>query len=152
MSCYRRFYYHPRGRRYTPFNDYQNDNSIKYDNYIEQLQITMMPNKCLDYIENANFGPEFENCICTKTCINMKVKSINEKKVYTKECRKFYGLKILITKAFSTKKYKSQLLEEGKFKVIPFSNNYFKIYLKNYDVYKISYNNEGITIKINNMC
>ena len=121
MNHHRWFSYHPRCRGYIIFNDYQNDNLNKYDNYIEQLQITIMENKCSDYIENINFGTEFENSICTKTCINMKVKSINEKKVYTKECRKFYWLKILITKSVSTKKYKSQLFEEGKFKVIPFS-------------------------------
>ena len=67
--------------------------------------------------------------------------------------QKILLIKILNTKSVSTKKYKSQLFEEGKFKVIPFSNNYFKIYLKNYEAYKISYNNKGITIKIdNNMC
>ena len=74
MSRYRWFSYHPRSRGYTIFNDYQNDYLIKYDNYIEQLQITIMENKGSDYIENINFGTEFENCICSKNIHKYKSK------------------------------------------------------------------------------
>ena len=52
-------------------------------------------------------------------------------------------LKIIITKrkeAYET----TYLLDEGKYKIIPFSNNYFKIILKRYQDYYISYNDEGI--------
>lgn len=144
-----RLNYCPRVRGQKFFKDFQSYFNQYDDNFIEELKISMMKQKCSNYLENANFGTEFENCICPKTCINTKAQSINEKTVYTKKYRKFFGLKILVTKAYSNKKYKSKLLREGKFRVIPFSNNFFKISLKGYDAYKLSYNNEGITIESN---
>ena len=54
----------------------------------------MLDEKASDNIENANFGFEFENSIITKTYYKLKAKSINDKRIYTKNYRQFYALKI----------------------------------------------------------
>ena len=79
--------------RYTNFNKSNNDIYCNIDN----INIIKLKLKASDYIENANFGFEFENSINTKTCYKLKARSINDKEIYTKNYRHFHGLKIVLT-------------------------------------------------------
>lgn len=118
----------------------------KKDNYIDDLYVTLTKKKCIyDFIENKDFGHEFENIICNKSCIHLNIQSINEKKIYTKEYKYFYGLKLLLIneKAANKKDYIINLLDAGKYKVIPFSNNYSKLKFGKTE-YNISYNGTGV--------
>ena len=148
-----RSFYCPRGRvrGQIGYSNYQHYNNYQNDDYINQIEIIMTKKKYTDDVENINFGTEYEDCICTKTSINLKAKSINERKVFTREYRIFHGIKILIVEGIRNKVYNSKLLKNGKFRVIPFSNNFFKIGLKYYDNYFISYNNQGVIIETNDI-
>lgn len=126
------------------YYDNNNNNEISIDN----LKILKTEIKSSDFIENKNCGNDFEQSISLKSCIFLPVNSINDKEIYTKEYRHFYALKIIITKIKEAYKTK-YLLNEGKYKIIPFSNNYFKIIIEGYQDYYISYNDEGIFIKNN---
>ena len=110
----------------------------------------MLDEKASDNIENANFGFEFENSIITKTYYKLKAKSINDKRIYTKNYRQFYALKIILINSYNNNKnYKNKLLEKGEYKILPFSNNYFKLFINNNDPIKVSYHDKEIYI-INN--
>ena len=113
--------------------------------YIDYLSLSLTEEKCSDFIENANFGFEYENTICTKSCINLKIKSINEKRLYTRRYKHFFGLKLILIKKVNNLPvdYIERLLDEGKYKVVAFSNNYTKISCGNINYY-ISYNGEGL--------
>ena len=106
---------------------YQKNYRGNYNNYIDidRLKITET-NMKEGANENTNFGYEYEHSIITKSLINLKMHSINERKVYTKENRKFYGLKVVIIKNENYFKI-PDLLDKGKFKVIPFSNQYYEL-------------------------
>ena len=101
--------------------------------------------KCSYFIENANFDFEYENTICTKSCINLKIKSINEKKLYTREYKHFWGLKLILIRQVNNlaEDYIERLLDEGKYKVVSFSNNYIKLSYETNNFY-ISYNGKGL--------
>ena len=110
----------------------------------------MLDEKASDNIENANFGFEFENSIITKTYYKLKAKSINDKRIYTKNYRQFYALKIILINSYNNNKnYKNKLLEKGEYKILPFSNNYFKLFINNNDPIKVSYHDKEFYI-INN--
>lgn len=123
-------------------NNYNNEISI------DNLTILKTQIKSSNFVENKNYGNDFEQSKSLKSSIYLPVSSINDKEIFTKEYRHFYALKMIITKrkeAYETK----YLLDEGKYKIIPFSNNYFKIILKGYQDYYISYNDEVIFIENN---
>ena len=117
-----------------------------YNNYIDKLNIEKVDEKCTNVIENKYYGTEYENTLVTKTCVNLKVKSINDKDIYSEQYRHFGGLKILLIKSKGIKDEEetiSDMLDNGEYKVIPYSNYYYKItYGKKY--YYISYNRNGL--------
>ena len=114
-------------------------------NYTDYLSLKPTEEKSTDFIENANFGFEYEDTICTKSCVNLKIKSINEKKLYTREYKHFWGLKLILIKQVNNlpEDYIGRLLDEGKYKVVSFSNNYTKLSYENNNFY-ISYNGKGL--------
>ena len=133
--------------RYTNFNKSNNDISCDIDN----INIIKLNLKASDYIENANFGFEFENSINTKTCYKLKARSINDKEIYTKNYRHFHGLKIVLTNFKNNNMFfKSNLLEKGIYKIIPYSNNFFKLKIIDSDPILISYHYYEIIIVNNN--
>ena len=133
--------------RYTNFNKPNNDISCNIDN----INIIKLNKKASDYIENANFGFEFENSINTKTCYKLKARSINDKEIYTKNYRHFHGLKIVLTNSKNNNWFfKSNLLEKGIYKIIPYSNNFFKLKIIDSDPILISYHYYEIIIVNNN--
>jgi len=118
----------------------------KKGNYIDDLNVTLTKKKCIyDFIENKDFGHQFENIICNKSCIHLNIQSINEKNIYTKEYKYFYGLKLLLIneEAAYINNYIINLLDAGKYKVIPFSNNYSKLKFGKAK-FNISYNGSGV--------
>lgn len=102
---------------------------------------------------NNNYGTEIENCISTISLVNLNINSINEKIIYTKEYRKVYGLKLVLCKKYhkeyNNEDYISRLLDEGKYKIVPFSNNYFEVTYEIRSFY-ISYNEDGLFLKERN--
>ena len=106
--------------------------------------------KCCDYVENKEFGNEYENCIITKSFIHLKVKPINDKKIYTRKGKHLSGLKLLLINKNNMPNnihnYIGQLLEEGQYKIVPFSNYYYEITYRNEESYYISFNNKGLFI------
>ena len=123
------------------FKNYINNSN----NIIGNLTITSTNYRCSNFIENFNYGVEFEHSISTKSCLNLNIHSINNNQIYTKEYRKFYGLKLVVIK---NQKYYliPKCLDKGKFKVIPFSNKYFRLKYLNCIPLFISYNAEGVFI------
>ena len=124
----------------------------KYKNYInnsnnisDNLTITSTNYRCSNFIENFNYGVEFEHSISTKSCLNLNIHSINNNHIYTKGYRKFYGLKLVVIK---NQKYYliPKCLDKSKFKVIPFSNKYFRLKYLNCIPLFISYNAEGVFV------
>ena len=101
------------------------------NNYTGKLYINITNEQFADSIENKDYGNEFENFICTKSCVKLKIKSINNKKIYTKQYRHFAGLKVLLINENRDIKdivyYIKNKLDEGQYKVIPYSNYYYSI-------------------------
>ena len=75
--------------------------------------------------------------------------SIKDINLYTWEYHRFYALKLIIINEYESDKIQT-LLDEWKFRIIPFSNNFYSISLPGYEKYFISYNDEGIFVKANN--
>ena len=48
-------------------------------NYSDKIRIVKQHKKNFPFEKNTNFGTEFENSIITKSCVNLKIKSINDK-------------------------------------------------------------------------
>ena len=137
--------------------NYQNNkgraNKYQYNNYdcisIENLMIKKSKYKSEYDAQNKNYGTEYEDSIVTKSCVNLNIKSINERKVYARQYRHFFGLKVLMLNkkniSFNLKDYVENPLDTGKFKVIPLSRDYYEMYLNGYKKYYICYN-KGISI------
>ena len=126
--------------KYGDYIEKKNNNNI-----IEELKISNTNFTCSDFIENPTYGTEFEHTISTKSCLHLDLHSINNKEIYTKQNREFFGLKLVIIK---NKKYNliPRLLDTGKFKVIPFSNKYYKLQYLHCEPLLISYNDEGVFV------
>ena len=115
-------------------------------NYIDKLMIEKTSEKSNDNIQNNTYGTYFENSINTKSCVNLNIKSINDRNVFPKEYRHFSGLKlILVDDTFKSKNFITKLLDEGNYKVIPYSNYYYKITFNHKDFY-ISYNEKKLSV------
>ena len=149
---YRNSRYHQSSNYYNYKDNAYNENFKYYnnnDNYIENLKVEKTQERCVnDYIENPNFGFEYQDSICTKSYVHLKIKSINEKSLFTAQYNHFFGLKILLIKRekkSGLSDYIKSLLDEGKYKVIPFSNDYTKLTYNN-KVYYISYNSTGVRL------
>ena len=127
--------------------DYNEDNKniILNNNIIDELKIYSTNFTCSDFIENSNYGNEFEHTISTKSCLHLDINSINSKKIYTKQNRKFFGLKLVVIKN-NNYDLIPILLDEGKFKVLPFSNKYYRLKYFNCEPLLISYNNERVFV------
>ena len=121
------------------FNEQIKNNFNNGNNIIDNLTITSTNYRCSNFVENVNYGVESEHSISTKSCLNLNIHSINNNQIYTKKYRKFYGLKLVVIK---NKKYYliPKCLDRGKFKVIPFSNKYFRLKYLNCIPLFISYN------------
>ena len=118
------------------------------NNYTGKLYINITNEQFADSIENKDYGNEFENFICTKSCVNLKIKSINNKKIYTKQYRHFAGLKVLLINENRDIKdivyYIKNKLDEGQYKVIPYSNYYYSISFYNQYFYISYYKGEVV--------
>ena len=127
------------------FNEHNKSYINNSNNIIDDLTISSTNYRCSNFVENANYGFEFEHSISTKSCLNLNIHSINNNQIYTKEYRKFYGLKLVVIK---NKKYYliPKCLDKGNFKVIPFSNKYFRLKYLNCIPLFISYNAEGVFV------
>lgn len=128
------------------FNEQIKNNFNNGNNIIDNLTIISTNYRCSNFIEkNVNYGVEFEHSIAIKSCLNLNIHSINNNQIYTKEYRKFYGLKLVVIK---NQKYYliPKCLDKGKFKVIPFSNKYFRLKYLNCIPLFISYNSEGVFV------
>ena len=128
------------------FNEQIKNNFNNGNNIIDNLTIISTNYRCSNFIEkNVNYGVEFEHSIAIKSCLNLNIHSINNNQIYTKEYRKFYGLKLVVIK---NQKYYliPKCLDKGKFKVIPFSNKYFRLKYLNCIPLFISYNAEGVFV------
>ena len=123
----------------------ENKNIILNNNIIDKLKISSTNFTCSDFIENPDYGTEFEHTISTKSCLHLDIHSINSKKIFTKQNRKFFGLKLVVIKN-NNYDLIPKLLDEGKFKVLPFSNKYYKMKYFNCEPLLISYNNEGVFV------
>ena len=111
--------------------------------------ITKSKYKSENDAQNKNYGIEYEDTIVTKSFVNLNIKSINERKVYTRQYRHFFGLKVIMLNkkiiSYNIKYYVRKNSDTGKFKVIHLSRNYYEMYLKGYQKYYICYN-KGIFI------
>ena len=59
---------------------------VRYSkNYIDKMKIKKQEEKCFSFGINNNFGTDFENAIVTKSCVNLKIKSIKDKNIFTKQ-------------------------------------------------------------------
>lgn len=100
-------------------------------NYSDKIRIEKQHKKNFPNEKNTNFGTEFENSIITKSCVNLKIKSINDKSIFTKQYRHFGGLKILLIyseqKYYERTEYIKDLLDKGKYRVIPASSYSYTI-------------------------
>ena len=123
----------------------ENKNIILNNNIIDELKISSTNFICSDFIENPDYGTEFEHTISTKSCLHLDIHSINSKKIFTKQNRKFFGLKLVVIKN-NNYDLIPKLLDEGKFKVLPFSNKYYRMKYFNCEPLLISYNNEGVFV------
>ena len=129
-----------RGRK----NNYSNRNSYRNNNYnINYNQIKYRNNFNDDYSfnnwkiiktnkdnnrpqENDKYRYEFEDSIAIKSLYHLKIHSINDRNVYTKEYRKLFGLKLVIIEDQNYSKI-AEYLDSGKFIVIPYSNKYYEL-------------------------
>ena len=129
-----------RGRK----NNYSNRNSYRNNNYnINYNQIKHRNNFNDDYSfnnwkiiktnkdnnrppENDKYRHEFEDSIAIKSLYHLKIHSINDRNVYTKEYRKLFGLKLVIIEDQNYSKI-AEYLDSGKFIVIPYSNKYYEL-------------------------
>lgn len=116
----------------------------KNSEMVNKLKINKTNNYILNSQTNNNFGFEFEDSIISKTLINLNVKSINDTSIYTKQYRHFFGLKILIVNRNTNNNDIIKMLDEGIFRIIPFSNKYYEISFKycNIQKYFIGYNDK----------
>lgn len=124
---------------------------IYAENYIDELIIEKTEEKYLHGKPNDKYGIEFENSIITKSCVNLCLRSINDPNIYTKEYRHFAGIKLLLVKNNYEKKedisdYITNLLDNGKYKVIPYSNYYYKIKFRHIQFY-ISFSGNDLIMK-----
>lgn len=110
-------------------------------NYIDKMRIEKQEKKCFFHGINNNFGTDFENTIVTKSCVNLKIKSVNDNNIFTKQYRHFSGLKLLLIyytqKPDDKANYIRDFLDSGKYKVIPTSSHYYKIFLQSILLYII---------------
>ena len=121
-------------------------NYYLYNNEIDHFEITETNKAYNTVLENSQYGLDYEHSIVTKSCSHLDIHSINETKVYTNEYKKFFGLKLVLIK---NEKYNliPDLLDKGKFKVIPFSNKYYELKHPNYYHIFISINKKHLDIK-----
>ena len=100
-------------------------------NYSDKIRIVKQHKKNFPFEKNTNFGTEFENSIITKSCVNLKIKSINDKSIFSKQYRHFAGLKILLIynnqEYYKTIEYIKNLLDKGNYRVIPASSYSYTI-------------------------
>ena len=109
---------------------------------IDKLNIFRTNMKSSNYMQNEDSGDNFEESLSLKSIIKLPIYSINdEDNIYTRQYRHFFGLKVIVTNKHYHAEVKN-VLDEGKFKVIPFSNNFFLLKINNYLDYYISYNAE----------
>ena len=129
-----------RGRK----NNYSNRNSYRNNNYnINYNQIIYRNNFNDEYSfnnwkiiktnkdnngpqENDKYRYEFDDSIAIKSLYHLKIHSINDRNVYTKEYRKLFGLKLVIIEGQNYSKI-AEYLDSGKFIVIPYSNKYYEL-------------------------
>lgn len=145
---YRNHYNNIRSTKY--YNNNKNNkntdnNNDKDNNIIDKLSIIETNEKSSSYTQNVDYGYNFEQSISVKSSLFLPVISINDNNIYTRQYRHFYALKVVIINN-NTFQETTNLLNEGKFKIIPFSNNYYKLQLNGYQDYFISYNPEGIIV------
>ena len=125
-------------------NNFSNINSYRNNNYnINYNQIKHRNNFNDDYSfnnwkiiktnkdnnrpqENDKYRHEFEDSIAIKSLYHLKIHSINDRNVYTKEYRKLFGLKLVIIEDQNYSKI-AEYLDSGKFIVIPYSNKYYEL-------------------------
>ena len=125
-------------------NNFSNINSYRNNNYnINYNQIKYRNNFNDDYSfnnwkiiktnkdnnrpqENDKYRYEFEDSIAIKSLYHLKIHSINDRNVYTKEYRKLFGLKLVIIEDQNYSKI-AEYLDSGKFIVIPYSNKYYEL-------------------------
>jgi len=123
---------------------------VRYSkNYIDKMKIEKQEEKCFSFGINYNFETDFENAIVTKSCVNLKIKSIKDKNIFTKQYRHFSGLKVLLiydNHNFKEKvNYIKKLLDNGKYKVIPTSEHYYKISFSDQHYY-ISFDGKNLIV------
>ena len=120
-------------------------------NYTDRLIIEKTEEKYFDGKQNEKYEIDFENSIFTKSCVNLCIKSINDPNIYSKEYRHFARIKLLLIKS----KYKSKeenseyitnILDNGMYKVIPYSNYYYKIKFHKCEFY-ISYSGNQLILQ-----
>ena len=73
-------------------------NDVKTTYYSNKLIVKKTNKRESASKENKNYGIEYENSICTKSCVFLKIKSINDINIYSKQYRHFSGLKLLLLK------------------------------------------------------
>ena len=124
-----------------------------YENYkeseeeiIDRLYVINTGIKCSNYIQNPKYGYDFEHAIATKSLFFLPLRSINDINLYTKEYRHLYALKLVIFDEYKPHKI-CKFLDEGRFRIIPFSNDYYKIFIQGFKTYFISYNSEKISVQ-----
>ena len=131
-------------RRLGRKNNFSNINSYRNNNYnINYNQIKNRNNFNDDYSfnnwkiiktnkdnnrpqENGKYRHKFEDSIAIKSLYHLKIHSINDRNVYTKEYRKLFGLKLVIIEDQNYSKI-AEYLDSGKFIVIPYSNKYYEL-------------------------
>ena len=131
-------------RRLGRKNNFSNINSYRNNNYnINYNQIKNRNNFNDDYSfnnwkiiktnkdnngpqENDKYRYEFDDSIAIKSLYHLKIHSINDRNVYTKEYRKLFGLKLVIIEGQNYSKI-AEYLDSGKFIVIPYSNKYYEL-------------------------
>ena len=143
-------------QKHDNFDTYNNhEDSNKYDDYkfkkdnsdfdISKLEIIETNEKVEGANENSFYGFDFEHSIVTKSLTNLNIHSINDRKIYTKENKIFFGLKLVIVKNGKYDKI-PKFLDSGKFKVIPYSNKYYEINYPGYNKLYISINSKQLFI------
>ena len=79
----------------------------------------------------------------------MKIKSINDKNIFTKQYHHFSGLKLILCSdnyGSDITEFITKMLDTGKYKVIPYSNYYYCITYKT-EWYYISFNSENLILQ-----
>ena len=127
----------------------EEQNYIKALNYSDKIRIEKRHEKSFTQEENNNFGTYFENSIVTKSCANLKIESIKDKNIFTKQYRHFIGLKILLIYSGHNKneriKYIKDILDKGEYRVIPASSYSYSISFKKQKI-NVSFN--GTQLKV----